>query len=750
MFGVQGWGALVFNSGLKKAAQNAGPSFLKATVNSDEFSKWTLANADRMSRAAMDGVQFSQNVMEMSKFNTDWLERDIIVGKRPVLTPEGEKVLMGGKPLMKGGVNVQPFAPTIRLLDKLQFQRMVTMWKLDTYEIARDMLNAGAKSGGMLNFARNAHVLVGNLGKTDRERGIAAANFTNNLYGGLNSAAQGRSAARNLLESVFVLTPGFTRGGLGIAAKTLGTGPEAALARDFAVRGYLMASAMVYGLTLAMNGMGANLPMPNVSDPTKNDWMDIPLPGGARIRPMSRFRSMAQTTISGLAEAIDKKDPRYFTDNVLQWAAYRQSGLISAALGDPIGGALNSTPFANDTGNPFAAGSGLWDVLMNPSTDRQRDVGQFGAQFAPILGQQVIDPLVAGRGFEATVVGFAANAFGQTAIEPTPDQRRVVEAAAIAAEGILPEDVIASALRNNQLAINAKEDDGSYILGSRERAKLVSTIAKTLDMDEETVRRTGREPDRQLAVEAEAMKNQRVDTYFSGQQKVDEEYAQKLAGLEEGVKTNKLSLEDYSKKVTELRKMRAAGKDAVEAAAPDGLQYLLSPEYAGRKNRKDVLFSAISTEVYSKDYYDPLTGTFDFEARDADTQRIKAKYGPLYDQWKKRADDKKTPLERERDSAMERLSVYFDAEKQVWKAMFGGKLGDSRGDLAATLFQQFKKQGYKDEDANLLVSRAFQSSPALKNATATTARLKEAMRRRDPQLDLDVRRWLGNMPLKPL
>lgn len=734
--------------------------FLRSVTSDEGYYRAFAANADKMMEGAKYGLEL--NTDDFLLMDDSWLHRELPVGQNVWKDPVTGAVTR----VKTGGTDVNLLGRGVRYVDQIQYGRMVKFWKTNTFDNTFSMMKAARDSkwqAAKLIFDHPAiglQGLAGGLNKSDYELGTAAARFTNNLFGGLNRVEGGRTAAHNLLESLFILTPGFTRGTLGIgfsALNPLKWDAEAALSRDFAMRGFALTATVLAGLSMTINGPGT--PLPNVSDPSKSDWMTLKLPGGKTISPLSRWRSsgkIAGETIMSLANGNGPLETAVlFGSKAMPWTAQRQSGLISATFGDPIGRVMESNFGKSGLGNSYAAGNGIADLAFNPETDTKRQWGEaLTSSLVPATGQQVLetyreDGSLTGQGLHNLAFTIATEFFGVNSYGPSMLQQSVVAKGAdwAAAHGVPPE-AVAAAASANQNPLMAKDSQGRYYLDSRTRTAGVGAVAAELGISTDQVYRTGKLSDREKKATLDTMKNTQIDSFFEGMSLADAQYSTTLGQIQTALDNGVIDHEKASSLIGDARKARSAAKGVVENLNPAALIFLQSPDQLTKKNGKDLLMGTISAEYFSKDFFDPATMSYDYEAQAAWTNQLRLKYGSNFDEWQRRADEKKTPLERERDAAFKRLDQYFRVGDEMWQRSTGGYLGANEQQFDGFLRDMFVQSGIQDAGMiNYLISHVKSSLKPVSNAKNWTSQARDLMRASDPQLEDDVTKWLGNQPL---
>ena len=755
---IQGWGAIAMGRGLKGGMHSYAEAF--NTFRSDEgWAKYSLLHADEMARERLSGLELSDSIPELAedldilkrKFmpKSKWL-RGIEQGPGTITTP-GKKIALD---YFQNGMNA---------IDDIQFGRMAVAYKRDMFHHTFDLMKA-ARDGNMGILEMLGHPSLA-LSQTfgsfknfdDEALRQASASFSNNLFGGLNRVAKGRTVSQNLLESVIALTPGFTRGtiSLGLQAGNLAKWtPEYALARDFAVRGTLLAGVGVSIFGAAVNGItGGTLPAVNVTDPTKDDWMAIPLPDGKWIRPLSRFRSPGQivgATVSKMLDGNMMEAATYFGPAALRWATYRQSALVTAGVGDIVGdiGRAQFDPESN-YGNTFARGRGVTNLLTDPMADRREQVAGILTGSLPLAVGSMVESYRGGGSASDLAIAVGAELLGQGSTIPSRTEVSVRSAAAdlVAAMGV-PQEAIAQALVAGDMPTKILDPQtGLPYLTSAQRREVVEKVAASLGVEEEVVAVGGRRNLKQKKQALDAIDKAQTDNFFKGLDVADTHYNQKMTMMEKAVE-NGLPLSEVSSYISDARKARAEAKKVVTEMNPLAIELLRSPERMKNQHSKDVLFSAIATDAFAVDFFDKETLTFDFDAREEHYAKLRQTYGASFDEWLSRSDEKKRPIERQRDDAFDRLGTYFSVESELWDRVTGGQLGESEKDFDRQMLEGFVGQGISDPSMQqFMLSQIKSQIMPIAAVHSLTAKVRDILRASDPQMEADVTTWLGAQPI---
>lgn len=786
ILGVQSLGATVMGRGMGHGFEVYSRSVIGTALSPEKFSRYMLARADRVNFWGLHDSVFNTNAIGLNKFvNDDLFERPIREGlgipgttrkmfdTSTIARDSKGNIIksVAGKEFRIPGRDINFAGRYVSAMNDFQFNRLAMMWKLEVNEHLFHLVKTSQSNESIAKFvaetgAKNADQLVqlanitgmARKGLTSSMTDDAIAKeisaFTNNLLGGLNRVEQGRSSLQNMIESVFLLTPGFTRGTLALALKTGSNSLEGALARDFATRGLMIAASMVSGLTMAANGIwlaaegNPQLVTPNLTDPFASDWMDIPLPDGKTIRPFSRFRSLAQIAFNTLD--ANAKEGLWgagvsLKDDSLRWLSYRQSALVSDIVGDPIGGV-----FGEQAGNRFARGISIGDMLINPSEDRKADALDLVQQNLPIPAQNMLESIQLNGASPGAVMDSAiilgSEFFGVTGFGPTITERSINNSAFDkSVEAGMDRDVALEMLNSNRPAWRAKDENGRHIFTSDERNRIIEEIAAEASMPVELVQRGGRRTEREREEFKEGMRQQQISAFFEGMDAADSDYDNRLNIAIDSMNAGLVSPSEFSKFLSQLRTQRASAKAAIENNNKEAIPFLRESDL--RKNEKDLLFSIIAAEAFSEDFFNPNTLTFDFDRQEAKFQTLRDKYGARFDEWQARSDERKNPIERERDDAFDTLQGYFSLADQMWQSATGGLLGPTESEFDRELLINFRQQGVPEGQAQLLLSQIKQQIPAIRQAHSLTNKSRAMLRLIDAEVDAAAQKWLGNQPV---
>lgn len=769
MFGVQiasGAGALFGpNYSLKHGAATAF-QFMK---DPQALNKWSMLNADRISRMIQNGLVLApQDVSMITQGATDdLLLRPLLRGRKEIVDPlTGDVVQAAGVAARTAGTSIPVWGKVqsvVRWTDEAQFARALPYFKVEAVDTIKATLKAAAQHDGFLEsviklrpFSRMSRKALAAMDDDAIER--MAIEFVNDLFGGRNHVDLGRTNAGTMLESLFLLTPGFTRGTLHTVMKGFGQGPQAALARDLALRYFALAAGIVTTLTVGANGLaglfdddGPRLVLPNLFDPTKSDWFTVPLPGGRTITPMARFRGLAKIIFGSLQDATINNDlnaaGRYWTDDTMRWVSYRQSALVQSLLGDPLG-----DTFGEQRGNQFARNTGVKDILWNPSTDRTADILEAISARGPVGAQQIVEAFRAHnaspRGFAEATTAVVTQLLGVGTYGPTSLESSIAaRAGELALAAGMEPSVINELVRRGQSPLSAKDSAGRYILTSDQRREIAQTIAHEYGISEQLAYQGGRVQERERAAEAEAVERAQVGLFVDALREADRQYAERRTMLEDALINGRIDAPTYSEELTRLRATRAGARLGAEAAAPAALVFLNDQSRQDKLNYRDALFSAISAEAFASDFVDLQTGIFDFDAYNEHMENLAAKYGPNFEAWQADRDRDKSQLELERDAAIRTLAPYFEVTDDAWQMTTGGVMGASEAEFNAALDQMLIQQGAEPAIVRVLREQLKNNMPVMQQYRSLSRAFRNAVRATNPAVEQAAVRWLGNVPL---
>ncbi len=154
----------------------------------------------------------------------------------------------------------------VRKINDLQFTRGMTMLKYESWKINREILYNGSVINRSLGLKDNT-ITGGGMDYYSASR--AAAAHVDEIFGGLGDARSISGASRRDFQRALLLTPQFLNATLSVIARpvTGGISAEALLARQFALKFYLVFGGLLTVAQLATDGT-----FPNVTDPTESDF----------------------------------------------------------------------------------------------------------------------------------------------------------------------------------------------------------------------------------------------------------------------------------------------------------------------------------------------------------------------------------------------------------------------------------------------------------------------------------------------
>jgi len=769
VFGVQIANSLGALWGPNAALRESSRQVMHFAKDPQAFNKWAVLNAAEISQAMNAGLVLSPRDISMITEGTrsDPILRPFMVGKKDIVDPAtGEAMKITGVQAKTAGVPlpvVSQFQSFVRATDEIQFGRVIPFLKLQAYKTMTTSLKAAGQHDSfmesLVRLRPFTHMKRADLSKmSEFELQKMSAEFINDLFGGRNHVDLGRGRVGQLLESIFMLTPGFTRGTLHTTMKAMGQGPEAALARDLLLRWAALAGGLITLTTVGANGIGGVLSgegpgvvMPNLFDPTKSDWMDVKLPGGRAIRPMARFRGLARIALGSVQEAAINGNlteaGKYWSDDTLRWLSYRQSGLVQSVFGDPVGDVLGE-----QRGNSFARNTGVLDLIRNPSTSRADDIAEALTARVPIFAQQIIEAQKAHgmtlRGFREGTTSIASQLFGVGTFGPTSLESSVAaRSAELAIAAGLDPDIAYDMARRGQTPLNARDSDGRYLLNNEQRREVAETIAEEFGISTELAYRGGRINERQRAAETKAIEQAQVGQFMTALNTITTEYETRRIMLEDALARGAIDHNTYSQELTKLRLQRAGARLGAEAATPYATIFLGDASRLSSQNYRDALYASIAAESFETDFIDPLTGTFDFAAYQEQQEMLSDKYGPAYDAWLEHRDRNKSAVELERDRGIRTLGPYFQVSDLAWQMVTQGQFGQSETELNQHLDKMLLDQGLDPGIVQAMREQIKSQLPFMSEYRSLANSFRDMTRASDPAIERAAVKWLGNTPL---
>ena len=418
----------------------------------------------------------------------------------------------------------------------------------------------------------------------------------------------------------------------------------------------------------------------------------------------------------------------------------------SGVVGDGVGAAGNLVGL--NTGNSFARGKSMRDLVFDPSPDHWADMRDVIGANMPVtmqaMRQSVEENGLSPKAIANTSIIIGSEFLGASGFGPTLMERAVTEKAYDLAIEAGLDPAFAKSLRdNNEPAWKAKGEDGLPVFTREQVSDMVARTSADLGLDEEVTRRGGTRTERERTRDLETMKAEQTDAFFRGKDGVDTTYSESLAALDRAYREGRVDGKTYSGNLKNLRMVRAGGNAALEKANPAAIALFTSDANKGKKNAKDAIYDAISDRMYDQEFFDPETQTFDFDAQRALRDRTAASFPGYFEEWQAIKDRRKSPLELERDRAFDRMAPYFAVSDQLWQTVTGGALGASERDLNESIAAQLAASGVDQMFVPALTSRLKSQIPAYSAYTKMNERVRKLMRLSDPQLDADATTWLG-------
>ena len=766
IYGIQFWGAFVTNP---RDVKNMLVDKTATALSSDRHAQYMLANLDEISDATVHGLQLSGTVLEMEGFVDDMLT-GTKWGTTTVKDPStGKSLLLGGAPIEAGGI--RPFR-SLHWINEVSFGRLVGSWKLETYKHITSMLDAATTPQGSRVFLpglKKGHVLAGLDMNAATKQGRTAyhlrrrhtATFVNNLFGGLDRVGANQTTMQQIVERLVVLTPGFTRATLNLGFKAMDPKSlEGALARDFFVRGTLIAGLIMTGFSALMNLPSGNVAMPNFWDPSRSDWFTVATPWGGRWAPLSRFRGAARVpfkAIQGVLEGNAGEAGAYFMQDSASWLSYRQSAAVSLLVGDVVGD-ISRSAGVEGVGNPYTQGQSVKDILFNPWANRLDQAREtLGSSFSPI-GVQRLAEQVEMRGLPKKPIDYLQGSLdvgmellGVNTYTPTANQDAMMDASLKWAEGAgIDEDVIQRS-KDERRPVYTLKKDGVFMLTRAQRQRAREMVAEETGLDDDVVSQFDRSNEKSVRQITQALEESQLSGFLERSKVIREHYSSELQILTAQVHNGSLSHADFSRALTQLRRERANFMEENTASHPKALEYFSNASYAGKQNPTDAILDQIAAELAPDQFLtvSSITGLeeLDFAALAKANDAARIKYGARYEEYVERRNERKSPLERQRDEALEDLEPHFKLAELGWADIV--QMGANPAEFEAAIGRELAEQNVTDPlERQQLITLIMQNEP-FKEYQQVVRDARRILREENPALDTLVQLWFGLQPLRP-
>jgi hypothetical protein len=642
---------------------------------------------------------------------------------------------LAGATLLKGTKQQRTFVEKLPVLgDALRgfnnaaYGRAVTYLKIQSMQASIDMLSNTQASKGWVNQVKQATGIQSvNKGWSNAHIKRAAADYTNNVFGGLNPAKLGRSGNQREWEKLLVLTPDYLRATVGLAASAGRNVPEGVLARDFLARAFGMAAAASVAMALVSGKDPREI---NILHPNQKDWMFMsvpdPIKGGAiNINPFGRFRTLFRTLFVGPSELAESGDIGLAVNRSLDAAGRFAQGRF-ATVGGTI---MNISSDKDFFGNPIRTQGGFHGRLEQAA---------FAAkQFTPIFAQSVLEEGIGLQSIPELV--------GISNFRTEVQENQAIKALSIAARDAgVPEELVKEALRRGRNPLNAEDGNGQRILDSVARSAAIEQAVESSGLDEDLIRRRGKDERAQTVEGKEAALSNSYTTFFNYSREVKEAYNSQRNQVEAAVLANPspASFSAYSRSLTQLRQERRARYAIQRDESPAGvwtevLKDLNDPSKKQSQNEKDALYELFNDFINREEFTttDEQGIQFDFQAREdaIEVMRSDPVVGPFVDEFLARGDANKTALELERDTAFQKtLAPYWNAPAQVWEQVGGTRFAES--------FEAFEAAN----SGNPFLSRMG----LVRQYNSTLRALRERMRLTNPSIDAALVKWLEFQPIR--
>ena len=265
-------------------------TIIKYLMRPEAFIANQAANPERWARFSRAGGKFGQEGLQKDT-GGDWIEllprlknvfKEIQQNKAAGTLSIGDASPIGGTQSWKMPEGVPLAGDTvvynpIKLMNEMQFSRVMAIIKLNAFEMESDILWSNSPWNKALRKIQGSGIISKNV-SSQLEADLVAAHGTNEGFGGLSNARALQGKGFRKLLTPILLTPDFAQATMAkvLRGAMTPTTPEGAIARGFLVR--LMAANAMVGTVAQMMWGGEEI---NFNDPTRSDFFVWKVAGDA-------------------------------------------------------------------------------------------------------------------------------------------------------------------------------------------------------------------------------------------------------------------------------------------------------------------------------------------------------------------------------------------------------------------------------------------------------------------------------------
>ena len=517
---------------------------------------------------------------------------------------------------------------------------------------------------------------------------------------------------------MLILTPDYLRSTLGLtrSAMTDFKTAKGALARRVLGLYAGLAVGATGLLTMMFSDKEANL-----FNPSAPNWLqiriDTPDGGTLNLNPFGRFVSLFRPvakTIDTLVEGASIEDAAN--------TAFTQTQRYFRGRLSTIPG-IAAEVIANEdwAGNPIATDAGI-----NRYVQRGAHILRSAT---PISFQNLKS--------EGLSLATGAELLGVNAYSTTPTQNGAVNALTAAAmkAGISPERV-KEEVRYGRNPLKAKDENGQFLLTSRERELALLNATQISGLDTDVVAQLGRE-DRLLGIkEQRAVENAIRKSFFSAFDTIEQFKTQGVQRLEDAQTQGLIDHNALRKGYGQLNTNKRAGYTLVlddkEGPYQDVLVALNDPERTKTKHEEDIVREQFFNDIYAEDLQTVGMGGLEFNFRESEKREqawVQQVGRRQIEIWKSQGKQNLTPLEQEWNDTklyLLRPGGYWRQPEITWEEVGG-------------------LQHAPDPET---LERQNPENPILSTFNKQVRENRLNLRREDSTTNESVMKWLGLKPLE--
>ena len=693
VFNIQFLAAAVGNP--MRAAQDLTRA-LYFVLNPDGFQAYMSSQLEEVVDALASGLNLS-----------DHLSSQIASSK---LLDKGAEVGLLGK--------IPAFGPGLRMMNDALYGRGVTFLKYQAYRANVESMIAAQNQTGFRQAVSKATGRAVDKDLPESEIRRIAAEHVNNLLGGQNMKALGIGENQKNIEKMLILTPDYLRSTLGLTRSALTdfTTAKGALAR----RVLGLYAGMAIGATGVMSMMFSDKE-PNLFNPSAPNWLqiriDTPDGGTLNLNPFGRFVSLFRP----IAKTADTLVEGASIEDAANTALTQTQRYFRGRLSTLPGITAEILENRDWAGNPVATDAGL-----NRYVQRGAHIAR---SMTPISFQNLKS--------EGLSLATAAEFLGVNAYSTTPTQNSAVNALTAAAlEAGIPPEQVREAVRHGRNPLKETDENGQFILTSRERELGVLRATQLSGLDTDVVAQQGREDRLLSAKQQQAVDRSLRSSFFTSFDTVERLKSKGVQQLLAALQAGQIDHNSLRVGFGQLNRNRRAGYplilDDQDGPYQDVIEELNDPTRTRTQNQNDILREQFLNEIFAEDLQTVgMNGLeFNFDESQRREQQWVQRFGERQIEiWKTQGQTNLTPEEQEWNAAKQ----YFLQDGGYWQQ------SDITWAEVGGLEFAAKPEILEHQDPE---------HPVLSRFNSLVRKNREALRRQDSTTNELVMKWLGLKPLE--